>query len=265
MLISVVIKAKNEARQIRECIESVNGFASEIVLVDDNSDDDTVKIATSCGARIVHARSRDGNIDELDFIGFNATRGEWIFRLDSDERLIGSLARELKVTAESGLYDGVRFSRKQIMFGAWAQYGGWFRNFRLGFFRKAAWDGKLFTGLHQQVNVRGKVKTLPAREEFATLHYDYDLVRTYIYRSLWKYTAADAASRYALGERYSPFLLLYLPVRRFLVAYFWHQGFRDGSRGLILAALMSAYELCIQTNLWDLARLETTPAPSSGA
>ena len=260
MFVSVVIKAKNEAHQIRQCIESVGGFASEIVLVDDNSDDDTVAIATACGARIIHAESKDGFIDQLDFIGFQAARGDWILRLDADERMVVTLADELKRLAESGLYEGVCHARKNIMFGAWARYGGWFRNYRLGFFRKEAWDGNPFPGLHEQVKVNGRVMTLPAREELATVHYDYDFTRTFIKRTLWKYAATDALARYAAGQRYSPVLLFYLPARRFLIAYFWHQGFRDGNRGLILASLLAAYEFCIQTNLWDLSRLEDPSA-----
>ncbi len=44
MKISVVIAAKNEELMIRDCISSVE-FANEVIVVDDNSTDETSKIA----------------------------------------------------------------------------------------------------------------------------------------------------------------------------------------------------------------------------
>ena len=49
--LSVVILAKNEAGRIRECIASVRDMAKEILVVDDESTDETVRIAESLGAR----------------------------------------------------------------------------------------------------------------------------------------------------------------------------------------------------------------------
>lgn len=252
--ISAVIKARNEARQIQDCIEAARLLASEIIVVDDNSEDCTAQIAAEHGATVIHAKSRDGLIDELDFIGFQHARGEWILRIDADERMVPALAGELRRVAASGSYAGARFARKNIMFGAWARHGGWFTSQHLRFFRKAAWNGKRLPGVHAQVAVCGPVAAIPAKEELATVHYDYDDVQSFVKRTLWKYAIPDAAARYAAGERFSSFLLLWSPVRRFLIRYLYRQGFRDGQRGLILAALLGGYEFCIIANLWDIDR-----------
>ena len=49
--LSVIIITKNEAADIRACIESVD-WADEIVVVDSASTDDTVAICKALGARV---------------------------------------------------------------------------------------------------------------------------------------------------------------------------------------------------------------------
>ncbi|MFH1132785.1 MAG: glycosyltransferase, partial [Pseudomonadota bacterium] len=121
--VTAVIKAKNEAHQIAECIESLRGFAAEIIVVDDNSSDDTVKIASDSGARIIHAKSKNRMINELDKIGFEAATQPWILRMDADERMTSTLAKALREAAAENKWAGVQCSRKNIMFGEWARYG----------------------------------------------------------------------------------------------------------------------------------------------
>lgn len=57
--VSVVLLTHNEERNICECLQSCD-FAEEIVVVDDDSSDQTVAIAESLGARVFH-RSLNGD------------------------------------------------------------------------------------------------------------------------------------------------------------------------------------------------------------
>ena len=47
--LSVIILAKNEQQNIKECIETTVQFADEILVIDDYSTDDTAEIAMSMG------------------------------------------------------------------------------------------------------------------------------------------------------------------------------------------------------------------------
>ena len=49
MLLSVIVITRNEAHNIRGCLESV-AFADEFVVVDSGSTDATCEIAAACGA-----------------------------------------------------------------------------------------------------------------------------------------------------------------------------------------------------------------------
>ena len=81
--LSVVILAKNEAGRIRECIQSVR-WADEILVIDDESTDETVSIAESLGARVLRRK--------MDIEGrhrnwaHTQTAHEWVLSLDADER-----------------------------------------------------------------------------------------------------------------------------------------------------------------------------------
>lgn len=57
--ISVVLLTRNEERNVSECLQSCD-FAEEIVVVDDDSTDQTVAIAESMGAKVFH-RSLNGD------------------------------------------------------------------------------------------------------------------------------------------------------------------------------------------------------------
>ena len=54
--VSVVVLTKNEENNIVECLESIKGWADEIIVVDDLSTDNTVKIASSLSDKILTLR-----------------------------------------------------------------------------------------------------------------------------------------------------------------------------------------------------------------
>lgn len=54
--ISVVALTKNEEKNIKECLESVYGWADEIIVVDDESTDRTVEIAKKYADKVLIKR-----------------------------------------------------------------------------------------------------------------------------------------------------------------------------------------------------------------
>ena len=82
--VSVVIPAKNEARNLAHVLASIPSWIDEIVLVDGQSADNTVAVALQgCpGVRIVNQQGH-GKGDALQ-AGFKACKGEIIVMLDGD-------------------------------------------------------------------------------------------------------------------------------------------------------------------------------------
>lgn len=254
--ITAVIKTKNEKHNIEECLGSLQGFVDEIIVVDDQSTDNTVEIAKKCGARILPGMSRNGLVDTLDKQGFEACKDGWIVRLDADERMVDSLAAKLKEVAAENIYAGVCFARKNILFGGWIRYGSWFVNDQLRFFRADAWDRKWNCHPHTQVGVHGKILRLPCKEAYATIHFDYDTVLQFSERTLCKYAKAEAVMHFNKNKKFSFSRMLFKPLKKSIGKFIIRQGFRDGIPGVILAIMLGMYEFLIEVYLWDLHRTE---------
>jgi tetratricopeptide (TPR) repeat protein len=97
---TLVLIAKNEAAVIARCLDSAKSIASEMIVVDTGSEDETPDIARSCGAQVINFPWCD-DFSAARNVGLAAARGRWILVLDADEYL-----PEASITALKGLIDG---------------------------------------------------------------------------------------------------------------------------------------------------------------
>ena len=86
-VVSLCMIVKDEENSLPGCLESVRGFVDEIVVVDTGSTDRTVEVAKSFGALVVPFSWRD-DFSAARNESLRQARGDWIFYLDADERLI---------------------------------------------------------------------------------------------------------------------------------------------------------------------------------
>lgn len=87
-LVAAAIIVKDEADYLRRCLASVRELCDEIVVVDTGSTDDTVAVALSFGATVLH-RPWDGDFSAARNVGLNAIDAEWILYIDADEEVQG--------------------------------------------------------------------------------------------------------------------------------------------------------------------------------
>ncbi len=85
--ISVALIVRNEERFISQCLQSVRDITNDIVVVDTGSEDATIKLAQSEGARVISrpwprdfARARNWALEEA--------KSPWILMIDADEVLL---------------------------------------------------------------------------------------------------------------------------------------------------------------------------------
>jgi glycosyltransferase involved in cell wall biosynthesis len=87
-LVSVVIPCLNEAENIESCVKAALGaiermrVPGEVVVADNNSEDDSVRLAQEAGARVVIERRRGYGSAYL--AGFAASTGRYIVMADAD-------------------------------------------------------------------------------------------------------------------------------------------------------------------------------------
>lgn len=252
-MITAVIKAKNEANRIVDAVNSAQELADRVIVVDDSSSDDTAALARLHGAVVVQGISHFGSIDLLDRQGFEMVQEGWILRMDADERLTSELIKSLRAAAEDSSVSGVMYARLNYMFGSGVRHGGWFEPHQLGFFRAAAWERSWGAEMHTQVPVSGRVITVPSHVAFME-HHDYENVSQFVERTLSRYAAAEAREMFEQGVRFKLRYLLVSPFIRVWGRYFVRKGFLDGRRGLVLAALLGAYDISRWSMLWELEK-----------
>jgi hypothetical protein len=87
-LVSVVIPCLNEAENIEACVTAAleaivrMGVQGEVIVADNNSEDDSARLALTAGARVVVERRRGYGSAYL--AGFGAARGRYIVMADAD-------------------------------------------------------------------------------------------------------------------------------------------------------------------------------------
>lgn len=94
MKLSIVLATYNEEKNLEDCLNSVRDFASEIVIVDGGSKDQTVDIAKHFSAKVIITDNPPiFHINKQKAL--EQAQGEWILQLDADERVNKELAEEI--------------------------------------------------------------------------------------------------------------------------------------------------------------------------
>jgi tetratricopeptide (TPR) repeat protein len=85
--LSLCMIVRDEEQMLPRCLAAVAGAVDEIVLVDTGSNDDTIEIARSFGARVIE-HEWSGSFAQARNVSFDAACGDWLVYLDADEVLV---------------------------------------------------------------------------------------------------------------------------------------------------------------------------------
>lgn len=241
--LSVTIIARDEADRIEAAIRSV-GFAAEVVVLDSGSTDDTVARARAAGARVVET-DWPGHVAQKNRALAEAAH-DWVLSIDADEQVSPALAREIQhVLAAEPDVAGFSVPRLSWYLGAPLRHGLWYPDRRVRLFdrRRARWGG---LDPHDLVEVDGPVQRLAGD----LVHHPYRDLGEHL-ATIDRYTRTAAAGLRARGARAQWWDLLLRPPLHFVKAFLLRAGFRDGVRGLMVAALGAVYVLI----KWSRVRL----------
>jgi len=232
--LSVVIIARNEAARIRECIESAR-WADEVLVVDDRSTDETVRIAESLGARVLQ-RAMDIEGRHRNW-AYAQAKHEWILSLDADERVTPELAEEIRTVLANGAGPAAyAIPRRNYIGDRWIRYGGWYPSAQVKLFRKSGfrWEE---TTVHPRAFAAGPSGTLRAD----LLHFSYRDIADFAAK-LNRQTTLEAEKWLRDGRRVSLAKALWRSADRFTRAYVGKQGWRDGFMGFVASVMAGMYQ-----------------------
>lgn len=248
--LSVYVIAYNDEPNMRACLESLAGFGDELIVVDSHSTDRTAEIA----------REFTDKVYQVEFRGFGPLRNEavsltahdWVFSLDSDERMTPELKAEIQSLLNEGpKADAYFVPRKNYLFGRWIKHCGWYPDYRQPqLFRK----GRLRYReelVHESFDCDGTVGHLQSPAlQFPFRDIDHYLAKQDRYSDLMSRRMVEQ------GRRFSTHQLVTHPLGAFFKTYVQRRGFLDGMPGLILSGLYAYYTFVKYAKFWELTKHE---------
>lgn len=266
--LTVALATYNEEANLRACLESVKGIASEIVIVDGSSSDKTVEIAREFGANVkITDNPPIFHINKQKAIDLSTN--DWVLQLDADERVSTKLAEEIKrvinmtdedmekyqenlpkrklflrhqhlldkrdglIGTEKGPYVAFFVPRLNYFLGRYLIYGGVYPDGVIRLIKKS----HAFlpcVDVHEQFKVNGRVGWL----ENDLLHMADPTFLRYMKRNnrYVELIAKDLNYKKTGKDPLTAFkYLIFLPLGWFLKTYIRHKGFLDSWQGLVFS------------------------------
>jgi len=246
--LSVVILAKNEAGRIRDCIQSV-AWADEVFVVDDESTDETIRLAESMGARVLQRKMEiEGRHRNW---AYAQARHEWVLSLDADERVTPELAMELAELFRRGApFETYSIPRRNYIGNRWIRHGGWYPSAQLKLFKRSVfrWEE---TTVHPRAISDRPSGTL----HHDLLHYTYRDLKDFVDK-MNRQTTLEAEKWVMDRRRMSLGKALWRTIDRFFRAFIGKRGYKDGQLGFILAVMGGMYQVISYAKYWEMKTLE---------
>lgn len=190
MRVSVVINTKNEEQSLERCLRSA-AWADEIVVLDMNSDDQTVEIARRYTDKVFSCPDF-GYVEPARNLAISHATGDWLFVLDADEVVPPRLAANIrKIIAESDEYALVAIPRRNYIGDYAIRNSGWGADYQPRLFKqgRVRWTDTIHTWPH----IEGEVRYLKPDSGYYIKHYNYEHLSDFVAR-LNRYTSVEADS-----------------------------------------------------------------------
>ena len=230
--LSVSIISYNEEANIARCLDSVQDIASEIVIVDSHSSDNTSAICQNYGVQFYdedwkgHVAQKNSALDKCTF--------PWIFSLDCDEEVTPELKKSLIHAITSPECDGYYIKRKTFYMGKLVQYS-WSDDWNLRLIKNG---GGKWVGYdpHDRLEIKGSTGNLQGD----LLHHSYKNLRDQYLKTI-SYASIGAESYLKDGKKAGLINLVINPFHSFLKHFIFKLGFLDGVQGFFIAVNTSIY------------------------
>ncbi|MDR0873508.1 MAG: glycosyltransferase family 2 protein [Prevotellaceae bacterium] len=233
--ISAVIITLNEECNIARCLQSLQGVADEIIVVDSGSTDRTQEICKSFGVKFIYQKWL-GYGAQKNFANSLATC-DYVLSLDADEALSDKLRESILSMKSRNAADIYAFNRCTNYEGKWIKHCGWYPDTKPRLWKNGIAEWSL-DDVHERLIFSKDAKTQHLKGDL--LHYTYTNLEEYI-RLTNKYTSLAAETYYAKGKKASKTKVFFAPIWTFVRSYFLKRGFLDGFCGLQVCLIAAFY------------------------
>ena len=251
--VTFIILTKNEEINIKDCLESIKGFAKRAVVVDSGSNDKTVDVAKQFDFVDVYEHPFENYARQFNWAIDNTNiTTKWTFRLDADERLTPALCEELNLlmtTHDNDDVNGVTMEAYLYFMGKVMKHGGAQKR-KIMLFKTGI--GRIEDRKMDEHTILSSGSAVSCKERF--IHHDFKNMTFWINKLNWYATREmqdyfdylngkdaniDAEDKEIGKVRNKKFGLYYkfpLFIRCWLVfiyVYIFQLGFLDGKEGFI--------------------------------
>lgn len=240
--LSALVVAHDEAAQLADCLERL-AFCDDVVVVLDRCSDGSGPIATAAGAKVLEG-AWPVEMDRRN-AGIAACRGGWILEVDADERVSAALAEEIRRAIGAPAVDLYNIPFDNYIGTRLVRYG-WGQNVGVRskpcLFRKGSksWGEGL---VHPRLCFAEGARHGGKLRQAMIHHVDRDV--SDLIRRVDRYTTLQAAELRAAGGPGSAWQVARRLVSRFLRAYLFRRGYREGALGFLMAALAGLSPLIV--------------------
>lgn len=234
--ISVVTIAKNEEKNIQDCLYSVWGWADEIIIVDDESTDKTVEIAKNYTGKIFH-RKMDVEGKHRNW-AYAQAKNDWILSLDADERVTEELREEISRVLKTET-ECVAFSipLRNYIGNYWVRYSGWYPASKVRLFKKDKFKFEEVE-VHPRAFIEGRCGHLKSE----IIHKGYLDFEDFL-NSVNKQSTQEAIKWIKTKRKMSLAHAFWRSIDRFFRRFIRKKGYKDGLYGFIVAYFDSLYQI----------------------
>ena len=246
MKISAVLITRNAASDLAQCLASLD-FVDEIVVLDQNSIDETLAICERYGA-IVHQQNEWLGFGKMKNSAVTFCANRWVLSIDADEVVTPELKQAILDLPDEPPVAAYAVNRLSRFLGQWIRFCGWHPDWVIRLFdrERARFNER---AVHEAVQTEGDTGRLNG----LLLHYTYNSMEQYI-QKLNHYTTLAAEEAVAAGKRGSIFGAVVRANAAFFRMFFLKSGFRDGWHGLLLCLCSAFYVLTKYVKIWRAVR-----------
>lgn len=244
-MLSTVVLTHNNKDTLSGTLKSVS-FSDEVVVIDDFSTDDSVRIASEY-TPAVYKRHLAGDFSAQRNFGLEKAKGDWILFVDSDEIVSSSLQKEIQDAISRQGTDGKGIAgyflkRDDIFFGKKLRYGETknVQFLRLSKKNEGVWKRPV----HEYWDIRGTVRTL----QNPLVHVSHTSVAQFI-TDINTYSTINAKYLYTKKTKSRVYAIIAYPLAKFIQNYMLRLGFLDGTSGAIMAIMMSFHSFLTRAKL----------------
>lgn len=249
--LTAVVLCHNSEKTLATCLHSV-AFATEIIVADDGSTDNSLEIAKQHKVTIIKL-SKTSDFSAKRNEALSAVQTEWTLFIDSDEEVSTVLKESITtfISTAHSTTTAATIKREDVFLGKHLRFGetGSTWLVRLARTHAGTWERRV----HEIWNVAGDCRPLSG----ILTHRPHQSIQS-LFEKVTRYSALEAQHRVehpSSGLRSKTMVELFLfPPLKFFYTFILKAGFRDGFPGLVMSYMMSMHSLWVRIQILELLR-----------